>query len=144
MQGSFDDALNDSLAALHILGIEVPKAPTKRDLDILFEEVKDEILAIGFDEILGIPRATDPRTDLAVAVLNDAGVSRLRFLCPCTYDGQGTNAYWGDGFSDIIGLTVGVHLLLRGELLTFWTTDYQTRITVRVITILVKTYLTQL
>jgi len=77
MQGSFDDALNDSLAALHILGIDVPKAPTKRDQDIMFEQVKDEILEIGFDEILGIPRATDPRTDLAVAVLNDAGVSRL-------------------------------------------------------------------
>ena len=76
IQGSFDDALNDSLAALHILGIEVPKAPTKRDQDIMFERVKDEILAIGFDEILEIPRATDPRTDLAVAVLNDAGVSR--------------------------------------------------------------------
>ena len=68
------DALNDSLAALHILGIEVPKAPTKRDQDMMFEQVKDDILAIGFDEILAIPRATDPRTDLAVAVLNDAGV----------------------------------------------------------------------
>jgi hypothetical protein len=74
MQGSFDDALNDSLAALHILGIDISKNPTKRDLDTTFEQVKDEILAIGFDEILGIPRATDPRTDLAVAVLNDAGV----------------------------------------------------------------------
>lgn len=74
MQGCFDDALNDSLAALNILGIEVPKAPTKRDQDIMFEQVKNEILAFGFDEILAIPRATDPRTDLAVAVLNDAGV----------------------------------------------------------------------
>ncbi|KAF9654281.1 histidine kinase [Thelephora ganbajun] len=96
MQGSFDDALNDSLAALHILGIEVPKAPTERDQDIMFEQVKDEILEIGFDEILGIPRATDPRTDLAVAVLNDAG----------------TNAYWGEGYSDIIGLTT-IKLALR-------------------------------
>lgn len=77
MQGSFDNALDDSLAALHILGINVQKAPTKRDLDIMFEQVKDEILAIGFDEILGIPRAIDPQTDLAVAVLNDAGVSGL-------------------------------------------------------------------
>lgn len=76
MQGSFDEALNDTLAALHVLGIDVPKAPTKRDQDILFDQVKDEILAIGFDEILSIPRATDPRTDLAVAVLNDAGASR--------------------------------------------------------------------
>lgn len=76
IQGSFDDALNDSLAALHILGIEVPKAPTKRDQDMMFEQVKDDILAIGFDEILSIPRATDPRTDLAVAVLNDAGTRK--------------------------------------------------------------------
>ena len=76
MQGCFDDALNDSLAALYILGIEVPKSPTKRDQDIMFEQVKNEILAIGFDEILAIPRATDPRTDLAVAVLNDAGAFR--------------------------------------------------------------------
>lgn len=83
MQGSFDDALNDSLAALHILGIEVPRAPTKRDQDMMFEQVKDEILAIGFDEILAIPRAADPRTDLAVAVLNDAGGQRpfiFRFI----------------------------------------------------------------
>ena len=27
-----------------------------------------------------------------------------------THDGQGTNAYWGEGFSDIIGLTVGTHV----------------------------------
>lgn len=42
----------------------------------MFEQVKNDILAIGFDEILEISRATDPRTDLAVAVLNDAGVFR--------------------------------------------------------------------
>ena len=112
MQGYFDDALNDSLAALHILGIEVPKAPTKRDQDIMFEQVKDEILAIGFDEILGIPRAADPRTDLAVAVLNDAGVSKPVVSHYFTYDRQGTNAYWGDGFSDIIGLTVSARVLV--------------------------------
>ena len=144
MQGSFDDALNDSLAALHILGIEVPKAPTNRDLDIMFEEVKDEILAIGFDEILGIPRAADPRTDLAVAVLNDAGVRKLWFPRPFTYGRQGTNAYWGDGFSDIIGLTVGDHVLQRGELLTFRITDHQTCATVRVTVAFVKPCLSQL
>lgn len=39
----------------------------------MFEEVKNEILAVGFDEILMIPRSTDPRTELAVSLLNDAG-----------------------------------------------------------------------
>lgn len=48
----------------------------------MFERVKDEILAIGFDEILEIPRATDPRTDLAVAVLNDAG---MKDRLDCTF-----------------------------------------------------------
>ena len=82
IQGNFEDAFNDSLAALHILGIDVPKNPTKRDQDMMFERVKDEILAIGFDEILEIPRATDPRTDLAVAVLNDAG---MKDRLDCTF-----------------------------------------------------------
>lgn len=39
----------------------------------MFEQVKNEILAVGFDEILMIPRTTDPRTELAVSLLNDAG-----------------------------------------------------------------------
>ena len=41
----------------------------------MFEQVKNEILAVGFDEILSIPRAQDSRIDLAVALLNDAGKS---------------------------------------------------------------------
>jgi len=40
----------------------------------MFEEVKNEILAVGFDDIMLIPRTTDPRTELAVALLNDAGL----------------------------------------------------------------------
>ena len=28
-----------------------------------------------------------------------------------TYSRQATNAYWGEGFSDIIGLTVSAHVL---------------------------------
>ena len=73
MRSNFSEALNDNLLALRVLGIEVNAKPTQRDTDILFEQVKNEILAVGFDEILSIPQATDPRTDLAVAILNDAG-----------------------------------------------------------------------
>ena len=43
----------------------------------MFEEVKNEMLAVGFDEILMIPRTTDPRTELAVSLLNDAGKKYL-------------------------------------------------------------------
>ncbi|KAK0208888.1 hypothetical protein DFS33DRAFT_1254916 [Desarmillaria ectypa] len=92
MRGNFADALSDNLLALKILGVEIDPAPTRRKADRMFEEVKNEILAVGFDEILSIPRTTDPRHLLAVELLNDAG----------------TNAYWSTSpaFADVIGLTV--------------------------------------
>ncbi|RDX43976.1 histidine kinase [Lentinus brumalis] len=91
MRGNYTAALNDNTLGLHLLGVDVNAAPTRREADIMFEQVKNEILAVGFDDILAIPRARDSRTDLAIALLNDAG----------------TNAYWstGEGFADIIGLT---------------------------------------
>lgn len=73
LRGNYTAALNDTLMALKILGIEVNISPTRRQADVMFEEVKNEILAIGFDEILNIPRTTDPRTELAASLLNDAG-----------------------------------------------------------------------
>ena len=75
----------------------------------MFEQVKNEILAVGFEEILCIPRARDARTDLAISLLNDAGTPAPRGT---TIDAKhvlsGTNAYWstGEGFVDVIGLTV--------------------------------------
>jgi hypothetical protein len=65
----------------------------------MFEEVKGEILNLGFDYISNsIPRASDPRTDLAALLLTEAGLS----------------AYWSQGecFEDIIGMTVGRLLFL--------------------------------
>lgn len=73
MRNNFSEALNDTLSALKLLGIEVDPAPTKRDATVMFEQVKNEILAVGFDEILSIPRTTDSRIELAVALLSDAG-----------------------------------------------------------------------
>ena len=58
-----------------MLGIDIELSPTRRQADKMFEEVKNEILAVGFDEILMIPRTTDVRTELAVGLLNDAGAS---------------------------------------------------------------------
>lgn len=73
LQGRYKDALDDTLAALKVLGVEVNPAPTLRQVDELFEEVKNEIMAIGFDNILTIPRTADLKTELAVSLLNDAG-----------------------------------------------------------------------
>jgi hypothetical protein len=92
MRNDFNAALKDTLLALHILGVDLDPNPTLEIADTMFEQVKSEILAIGFDAILAIPRASEPRTDLGVALLGDAG----------------THVYWstGEGFTDVIGLTV--------------------------------------
>ncbi|KAJ8091390.1 Chk1 protein kinase [Marasmius tenuissimus] len=99
MRNQFTDALSDTLSALKLLGVEVNPAPTRRDSTKMFERVKNEILAVGFDSFLSIPRALDSRTEIAVRLLNDAG----------------TNAYWSPSplaFADVIGLTT-IQLALR-------------------------------
>lgn len=73
MRANYAAALNDTILGLHILGVDINSAPSRRDADSMFEQVKNEILAVGFDDILSIPRAREARTDLAVALLNDAG-----------------------------------------------------------------------
>ena len=92
MKGSYSIGLGDALTGLNLLGVHVNPHPTRREADAMFEQVKNEILAVGFEEILSIPKARDAKTDLAIALLNDAS----------------TNAYWstGEGFADVIGLTV--------------------------------------
>ncbi|KAJ7480148.1 hypothetical protein B0H11DRAFT_2026757 [Mycena galericulata] len=94
----FSEALGDTLQALKILGVEVNISPTRREADRLFDQVHNEILAVGFDEILATPRTTDPRTELAVALLNDAGI----------------NAYWSPTpyAIEVIGCTT-IRLALR-------------------------------
>lgn len=82
MRGNYSAALSDTLLGLRILGVEVNSAPSRREADMMFEQVKNEILAVGFDDILSIPRARDPRTDLAIELLNDAGES-LTPMCMC-------------------------------------------------------------
>ncbi|EKM60729.1 uncharacterized protein PHACADRAFT_155836 [Phanerochaete carnosa HHB-10118-sp] len=98
MRGNYTEALRDTINGLHLLGVDVNPTPSRREADQMFEDVKNEILAVGFEEILAIPRARDPRTDMAISLLNDAGA----------------NAYWsaGEGFADIIGLTT-IRLALR-------------------------------
>ncbi|KAF7798602.1 hypothetical protein EIP86_009824 [Pleurotus ostreatoroseus] len=73
MRQNYDAALTDTIFGLHLLGVDVNPAPTRREADTMFEQVKNEILAVGFDDILNIPRARDQKTDLAISLLNDAG-----------------------------------------------------------------------
>jgi hypothetical protein len=77
MRNEFADALQILLSALHILGVDVNAAPSKEDADKMFEEIKGQILNIGFEEILRMPRTTDHRINLAVSLLSDAGAWSL-------------------------------------------------------------------
>ena len=69
----FSTALRSILSALSALGVDIDPSLNQTEVDKFFEEVQDEILAIGFDKILDIPRASDPKIDLIVQILNDAG-----------------------------------------------------------------------
>lgn len=73
MRGNYEAALDGTLEALNHLGVTIQAAPSIQEADVMFEDVKKEILDIGRDEILAIPRASDYKTDLAVTLLNDAG-----------------------------------------------------------------------
>ena len=43
-------------------------------------QVKNDVLAIGFDNLLNAPRAEDPRTDLMSTMLVEAGIHRRGLL----------------------------------------------------------------
>ena len=73
LRGNFFEALNDTLLALRVLGIEISLSPTQSQADAMFERVKSEIMTLTWEEILLIPRTTDPKIELAVTLLNDAG-----------------------------------------------------------------------
>jgi len=73
LRNEFADALKALVHALNILDVEMDPSPTQDVADKMFEDVKNQILAIGYEELLKLPRATDPRIDLAVRLLNDAG-----------------------------------------------------------------------
>ncbi|KAF7784549.1 hypothetical protein Agabi119p4_714 [Agaricus bisporus var. burnettii] len=75
IRGQTTEAFSDILLALRMLGIDLNPSPTACDIDTAFQQVKNEILSIGFGEILSIPRSRDVKIELAVALLNDAGMN---------------------------------------------------------------------
>jgi len=93
LQRDFENAFRDTVSALRELGIEIPEVVPLKQADAMFDQVKAEILALGFDHICALPKSRNPRTDLIVSLMNDAA----------------TNAWWGagPGFPEWIGVTVG-------------------------------------
>ncbi|EJD55247.1 hypothetical protein AURDEDRAFT_140870 [Auricularia subglabra TFB-10046 SS5] len=94
-------AVDNIVQALHTLGVTLNPNVTMRETDEMFETCKGRILAAGHEQILAAPRSTDPRVDLCVALLNDAG----------------TAAYWAGApaFMTSIGLTI-IELAFRSGL----------------------------
>ena len=100
--------------ALRVLGIEISVSPTRQQADAMFELVKSEITTLTREDIL-LTRSTDPKIELAVTLLNDAGEylnpdwasplqtrNNLFFI-------TGMNAFCSPSpyfFAEIIGLTV--------------------------------------
>lgn len=72
-RNKFSEALEFTLQALSLLGVELDANPSMEFADELFEEVKNQMLSIGVDAVLQIPRTTDVKMDLAVSLLSDAG-----------------------------------------------------------------------
>ncbi|KAI5897382.1 histidine kinase [Schizophyllum commune H4-8] len=104
LRGNFAAALDDTLEALRLLNVPLQAAPTEKEATDMFERVKNEILAVGYDQILAIPHTSESRSELTVTLLNDAGL----------------NAYWSpshDTFSEVIGLTT-MQLALRNGIAT--------------------------
>lgn len=108
LRNDFTGAFNNTITALRVLGVDVCVSPSRKQADVMFEQVKNEILAVGFDEILSIPRTADRKTELAVTLLNDAGqflypyhrISLISFrhqclLEPLSVHSPGRN--WSDG-----------------------------------------------
>lgn len=98
VQREFEGAYSDCALALKAMSVTLPSAVSFRDLNEAFDQMKVKLLRIGFDEILHLPRSTNPSTDLIVSLMSDAA----------------NNAFWGAprGISDYIGLTVSKHLSL--------------------------------
>lgn len=108
LRNEFADALKSLVLALHNLGVEVDLTPSEEVAEQMFERVKNQILEIGYEEMVRIQRATDPRIDLAVSLLNDAGTPSFMRHAFITRTLSGTNAYWSmeKKIVDVIGLTV--------------------------------------
>ncbi|KAI0028278.1 histidine kinase [Vararia minispora EC-137] len=110
-------SLDDTVLALHALGVDINLTPDPDAANVMFEQVKNEILAVGFEAILSIPRSTDSRIDLAVDLLGDAGI-------PSLISQIGIGSHWNieTGITDVIGLTVRgltAHGMSRGTSLGF-------------------------
>lgn len=122
MRNKFADALANTLRALRLLGIEMDLNPTSEMAESMFEEVKNQMLAIGFDSVLQMPRATDAKMEIASSLLSDAGTyARAHYEFPLLIiSSQALHAYWNTSgyFTNVIGLSVSPTLSPSRTILT--------------------------
>lgn len=102
VQKDFEGAYSDTIQALAIMGVKLPQTVTFAELDDMFDEIKAKLLDVGFDDIVNLPRAGNPRQDLIVSLMTDAA----------------TNAFWGPEarMADYIGLTVSLGTFSRNRI----------------------------
>lgn len=78
MANDFMSGLKDTLSALELLGVTINLSPSEEETNALFDRVSGEILELGFEHILNIPRSEDSRAELTMQLLNTAGKSIVK------------------------------------------------------------------
>ena len=78
MANDFMSGLKDTLSALELLGVTINLSPSEEETNALFDRVSGEILELGSEHILNIPRSEDPRAELTMQLLSTAGKSIVK------------------------------------------------------------------
>jgi hypothetical protein len=79
-------ALEDTLTALAFLDCPIDPRPSADDLDIVFETTRTQIMSIGMENIISLPRSNSDRIDLIACLLVEGS----------------THAYWIDSHSRLL------------------------------------------
>ena len=97
------NGFKDTVLALRELGVEIPEVVSLKQADAMFDQVKAEILVLGFNHICALPRMQSLRTDLVISLMNDTA----------------TNVWWGTGpgYPEWIGVSPTC-MRMRSHLLT--------------------------
>jgi predicted ATPase len=68
-RNEFPLALEDTLQALAFLDCHINHNPSRSDLDTIFEATRSQIMSIGMENILELPRSASERIDLIASLL---------------------------------------------------------------------------
>lgn len=74
-ENRFSESVATGLEILRLLGLKISRTPSRSEADSAMNEVREIVLSKGNEELLTLPKMTDP-TQLAIArILADTGVS---------------------------------------------------------------------